>query len=89
MEARPRKVEIAMDGLPQAVAWTVDGKRETAGTSVPLDVPADSVAKLKLFVAAPEGGAAEEAFAFTVRSLDSEGETDRVDARFERPEAGQ
>lgn len=89
MEARPRKVEIAMDGLPQAVTWTVDGKRETAGTSVPLDVPADSVAKLKLFVAAPEGGAAEEAFAFTVRSLDKEGETDRVDARFERPETGQ
>ncbi|HEY1146085.1 MAG TPA: cytochrome c oxidase accessory protein CcoG, partial [Allosphingosinicella sp.] len=69
--------------------WTVDGSRETATKSLPLAVPADSVAKLKLFVAAPEGGATEEAFAFTVRSLDNEGETDRVDARFERPEAGQ
>jgi polyferredoxin len=89
MEARPRKVEITLDGLAGAKAWSIDGSRETASRVAKLDVPADSVAKLKLFVAAPGAGAAQEDFSFKVRSLDEEHETASAESRFERPEAGQ
>jgi cytochrome c oxidase accessory protein FixG len=89
MEARPRQVEIALDGLAGAKAWSIDGSRETASGTAKLDVSADSVAKLKLFVAAPASGAVKQDFSFKVRSLDEEHETASVESRFERPEAGQ
>ena len=89
MEARPRAVEITLDGLAGAKAWSIDGSRETASRIAKLDVPADSVAKLKLFVAAPGAGAAKEDFSFRVRSLDEEREAASAESRFERPEAGQ
>ncbi|PWG01717.1 cytochrome c oxidase accessory protein CcoG [Sphingosinicella humi] len=88
MEARPRQVEVGISDLPEAVAWTIEGSREAAEGTVPVNVPADSVAKVKLFVAAPAAGPQEDDFVFTVRSLDMEGATATVESRFERPEEG-
>ena len=89
MEARPRQVEITLDGLAGAKTWANGGSHETAGRTALLDVPADSVAKLKLFVAAPGEGVEKEDFSFKVRSLDAQGATASVESRFERPEARQ
>ncbi|MGZ8326611.1 MAG: cytochrome c oxidase accessory protein CcoG [Allosphingosinicella sp.] len=86
MEGRPRTMEVFVEGLPGAVMWTGDGSREAAARAVRTTVPADRLAKLRIFLAAPAGGEGREDFAFGVRALDREGGRDSVAARFERPE---
>ncbi|SER02698.1 cytochrome c oxidase accessory protein CcoG [Sphingobium sp. YR768] len=85
MEARPRPVTVAVEGLPGAMLWTDAMPREQAAATVTATVPADSVAKLRLFIAAPAPGPQRQDFAFTVRATDREGGGDREPARFERP----
>jgi cytochrome c oxidase accessory protein FixG len=85
MEARPREMEVAVSDLPGAVMWTEGGSRETAGTMFRTSVPADALAKLPIFVAAPGGGEERQEFAFSVRSLDGR-ESDSTEAVFERPD---
>jgi cytochrome c oxidase accessory protein FixG len=85
MEARPRPVTVSVEGLPGAMLWTDAMPREQAATTVTATIPADSVAKLRLFIAAPAPGPQRQDFAFTVRATDREGGGDREPARFERP----
>jgi cytochrome c oxidase accessory protein FixG len=84
MEARPRAMEVRLEGLSGGVMWTQGGSRETAGLVVRTTVPADALAKLPIFVAAPGGGEARQDFVFAVRAADG-GESDSVEAAFERP----
>jgi cytochrome c oxidase accessory protein FixG len=86
MEGRPRPMEVFVEGLPGAVMWTGEGSRETATRAVRTTVPADRLAKLRIFLAAPAGGEDRDDFVFGVRALDREGGRDTVTARFERPE---
>lgn len=86
MENRPRSVVIGLAGLPSAVIWNEGGRRESAGRTISLDVPADQVARTRVFVAAPPGGEAREDIAFVVRARDAGGEESREDSFFERPE---
>jgi cytochrome c oxidase accessory protein FixG len=86
MEGRPRSMEVFVEGLPGAVMWTDEGSRETATRAVRTIVPADRLAKLRIFLAAPVGGEGREDFVFGVRALDREGGRDTATARFERPE---
>jgi hypothetical protein len=65
--------------------WTDAMPREQAAPAVTATVPADSVAKLRLFIAAPAPGPQRQDFAFTVRATDRDGGGDREPARFERP----
>jgi hypothetical protein len=85
MEARPRQMELSLSGLRGAVMWTDGGSRETAGGAVRTIVPADALAKLPIFVAAPGRGEERQEFSFSVRSLDGR-ESDSTEAVFERPE---
>jgi len=85
MEARPRTVEVAVEGLPGAVMWTENGNREQAGSNVRAVVPPDALARLRVFVAAPGAGEEHGEIHLSVRALDEEGGGDRVDATFERP----
>ena len=84
MQARPRDMEVSIEGLRGAVMWTDSGNRETASTKVRTTVAPDALAKLPIFVAAPGGGQASQDFAFTVRSADG-GESQTTQAVFERP----
>ena len=84
MEARPRQAQITVSGLKGARLWTQGGSRNEAQTTVPISVPADALAKLPIFVVAPGGKAQQEDFRFVVQ-IDG-GESDSVEARFERPE---
>ncbi|HET9398450.1 MAG TPA: FixG Ig-like domain-containing protein, partial [Sphingomicrobium sp.] len=88
METRPRDMEISLVGLPGAVMWTQGGSRESAGSTVRTTVPADALAKLPIFVAAPGSGQAHEDFAFAVRTVDGK-ESHSTEAVFERPGTGQ
>lgn len=85
MEARPRAMEIGLFNLPGARLWAEGGSREQAGATVRTTVPADSVAKLRLFLLMPASGPTRQDFDFTVRALDREGGRDSEPARFERP----
>ena len=85
MEARPREMEIALVGLPGALMWTEGGSRENAGTRFRTTVPADALAKLPIFVAAPGEGKERQEFAFSVRSVDGR-ESDSAEAMFDRPD---
>ena len=89
MQARPRRMEVSIAGLEDAVLWTQGGSRETASRTVTVDAPADALAKLRIFLAAPSGGEARDDFHFTVRALDPEGGSDSAEAVFERPDTGQ
>lgn len=89
MENRPRPMEIAVTGLSDAVVWQEGGSREEAGQSVRVEVGADQVARVRLFVAAPGGGEAREDLNFVVRAMDREGGEDIDASYFERPEASQ
>ncbi|AEG51000.1 cytochrome c oxidase accessory protein CcoG [Sphingobium chlorophenolicum L-1] len=85
MEARPRPMEVGLAGLPGGRIWTDAGSREAASSTVRTTVPADSVAKLRIFLTLPSGGPARQDFRFTVRALDREGGSASEPARFERP----
>ena len=86
MEERPRRVQVALEGLPGAVMWTETGSREAGARSLDTNVPADSLLKLRIFVAAPAGQERHDA-AFVVRALDAGGGGDRVEVTFEEPGA--
>ncbi|WP_176594173.1 cytochrome c oxidase accessory protein CcoG [Sphingobium sp. EM0848] len=87
MEARPRTMEIGIAGAPAGRLWTEGGTRETAGATLRTSVPADSVARLRVFLLLPSAGPARQDFDFTVRATDREGGSAREPARFERPPA--
>jgi len=84
MQSRPRAMEIRLQGLPDGVMWTEGGSRDAAGSVVRTIVPADALAKLPIFVAAPGEGQARQKFVFAVRAADG-AESDSVEAAFERP----
>ncbi|MET0247161.1 MAG: cytochrome c oxidase accessory protein CcoG [Sphingomonas sp.] len=88
MEARPRRVEIGIADF-DGVVWTETGSREASAKSVQVEVGADQVAKVPLFVAAPAAGDARSPLRFTVRGLDRDGGGDSDDSYFERPEVRQ
>ena len=86
MESRPRDMEIAMQGLPGAVVWTDAIGRNLAASTQTVAVAADQVRTVRAYVMAPSDTVTQE-FAFTVTSLDEQRESDRVETRFDAPEA--
>ncbi len=88
METRPRAAEVSVTGLPGAKVWQAGGDRAAGGRTIPVQLVADSVTKVRLFVAAPAEGAQRQEMLFTVKALDSEGGSSTDDAHFERPDMG-
>jgi cytochrome c oxidase accessory protein FixG len=86
MEERPRSFDIAIDGLPGATMWSDETDRVRAAKTVRLDVPADQVAQVQIFVAATAAGAARTDLTFSARARDAEGGSARDRSFFERPE---
>jgi polyferredoxin len=85
MEARPREVELRLQGV-DAVIWTEGGSRQAAGRTIRLTVPADQVAKVPLFVAASGDGETHVPISIVARALDREGGVATTPGFFERPE---
>jgi cytochrome c oxidase accessory protein FixG len=86
METRPRIVDVYVEGLPGAVVWTPEGKREFATQHIHFAVEPDAVHKVQLFVAAPAEGPEHSEFTISTiaRTGDESGDSDAV--VFERPE---
>ena len=85
MQSRPRDFEIGMVGLDGAVMWTNAGNRKSAGQKIQASVSADTVSKIRVFIAASGEGPQKQQFDFSIRALDKEGSSDSEDAFFERP----
>nr|WP_314442424.1 cytochrome c oxidase accessory protein CcoG [uncultured Sphingomonas sp.] len=86
MEARPRRMAVAITGLPEGAIWLQGSSRDSASTRVEALVPADSLAKLPISVAAPGDGQGAQPFEFTVVPVSGDSkESARTQAVFERP----
>ena len=86
MESRPREVEVAISGLEGATLWLGGTSRPDAQSAITVTVPADSVAKLRLFVAAPSSDQKSEPYEASVRGTEKDAVTDTESLFFERPE---
>jgi cytochrome c oxidase accessory protein FixG len=85
MEARPRKMEVALVGLPAgALMWTDAIGRDDAASSQFIEVPANETRIVRTYVVVPAGQAAE-AFEFRLTSLDEQREQATVAAKFADP----
>ena len=84
MESRPRQMQVSLDGLPGGRFWTNDMPREKAARELKLNVPADRVEPLRIYVIAPDG-TKEQSFKFRLKALDGAGEDDASDVRFDSP----
>ncbi|MAM38477.1 MAG: cytochrome c oxidase accessory protein CcoG [Erythrobacter sp.] len=85
MESRPREMEIAIEGVPDAAMWTDTIAYPNAATVQTVTVPADLVRQVRAYVAAP-AGTVPQTLTFRVTSLDQQRETDAVETRFDAPE---
>jgi len=85
MEDRPRRMDVAVSGLPGAVLWNEANPRGDA-TRLSITADADRVAKVRLFVAAPARGEERTDIIFTARATDTEGGLAKNASIFERPE---
>lgn len=81
MESRPREMEVALDGLEDAVFWTDSIGRSDAARSQTIEVPADATQPVRAYVLAPQGTEGQT-FAFTLTSLDEQRESDRAETLF-------
>ncbi|MBS0476641.1 MAG: cytochrome c oxidase accessory protein CcoG [Proteobacteria bacterium] len=89
MEARPRPMEVTMDGLSGGKMWTDETSIASAGRKLSYTVAADRVEPLRVYVVAPDGTAPQH-FRFILRALDKDGGGDSTEVRFDAPEgAGQ
>lgn len=84
MESRPRTVTLAMQGLDDAKMWAGDRSREEAARTLSLNVSPDAVTKLRLFVIAPDQGAARSEFQLAVQGSDDKAPSDSSTLVFER-----
>ena len=71
MENRPRRVELALAGLPDARMWTDAMARRDATRKVAVDLAPDATTRLHLYVAAPAGPAGETGFTLVAQPLDA------------------
>lgn len=85
MENRPREMEVAISGLQDATLWTGATTRPDQQTVIRTLVPADSVAKLRLFIAAPSRPVEREEFTISVQGEGDDVPSDTETVFFERP----
>ena len=84
MESRPREMEVAIVGLPDAVMWTDTIMQDAAATSQRFTVPADETLTIRAYLAGPPDAVTQD-FTFTVTSLDEQREQDSSKTQFDGP----
>ena len=84
MEGRPRKMEISIEGLPDAVMWTEDMASEAAAKTLIRTVAADATQGVRVYVVAPSATQKHD-FAFKVQAVGQAREQDTAKAKFDTP----
>ena len=89
METRPRTVRVSISGLNNAQMWASDSDRSAASSSIEARLGANSVTKLRIFIAAPGTGAERQDFTIATETVDQRAnekpESDQDIVAFERP----
>ncbi|MFS0851329.1 cytochrome c oxidase accessory protein CcoG [Novosphingobium panipatense] len=85
MQGRPRRMEIALDGLAGAEMWADDSRRAAAGRRIVRTVPADATYPLRIYVVAPQATSGQD-FVFRLRALGEPDEMDTAEVRFDTPQ---
>ena len=85
MQARPRPMQVTLDGLPGAVMWTDEMAREKASRELTVTVAPDQVEALRVYVVAPDD-TQQQSFTFVLKASDAEGGGDTSEVRFDAPE---
>lgn len=92
MEARPRAMELVLEGLPKgAVMWTEAVSLENAAPVQTVTVPANATKVLRAYVMLPPAIARDDDdeedlhFAFRLTSTDEQNETAREETTFTMP----
>ena len=90
MEARPREMVLALEGLPQgAVMWTEAISVENAAPTQTIAVPANATQVLRAYVMLPPGTHGDDdgiPFTFRLTSRDEQRESDAQATTFAMPE---
>jgi hypothetical protein len=85
MEARPREMEVALQGLPKgAVMWTESVSLENAAPTQVIAVPANETKVVRVYVLLPQGEAADS-FTFSLTSRDEQREQALAETTFAMP----
>ena len=84
MQARPRQMQVSLDGLPGGKFWTDETPRDKAARELTISVPADRVEPLRVYIVAPDG-TREQSFKLRLQALDGEKENDVTEVRFDSP----
>jgi len=84
MEARPRRMQVSLEGLPGALMWNEEMAAEQSSPTIDRVVPADETMPMRAYVAMPQGAAGSD-FTFVVRAIDEQGEEARVETHFAAP----
>jgi cytochrome c oxidase accessory protein FixG len=85
MEDRPRRVVLALQGLPGATMWSDDMARAAAARTLALNLDADQTAPLRIYVVAPRQ-TPPQSLVLTATAQDAEGGTASYTTRFAAPE---
>jgi cytochrome c oxidase accessory protein FixG len=90
MEARPRDMEVALQGLPQgAVMWSETMAMDQAAPALTVTVPANETRVLRAYVVLPRGSEGDDdglSFAFRLTARDEARESDIEQTSFAMPE---
>jgi cytochrome c oxidase accessory protein FixG len=86
MESRPRKVHLAINGLPGATMWDSLADDKTATPTIDVTLAPDQVDIHRIYVRARADGEEAAPFTFVLTAIDDEKAIARDEARFDRPE---
>jgi cytochrome c oxidase accessory protein FixG len=90
MEARPRAMEVALQGLPNgAVMWSETMAMDEAAPALTVTVPANETRVLRAYVVLPRGSEGDDdglPFAFRLTARDEARESDAEQTSFAMPE---
>jgi len=84
MEGRPRPMRVTLGGLKGGLMWTDEMPREKAAPSLDLQVPADQVRPVRIYVIAPSTTAPTKV-TFELAATDAEGGGDTSKVPFDAP----
>ncbi|GGY93505.1 cytochrome c oxidase accessory protein CcoG [Novosphingobium colocasiae] len=84
MEGRPRRMEIALEGLSGGLLWSDDVGREQAARKIVRTVAADETQSVRAYVVAPANTPPQD-FTFALQALGQAGEADNAKVQFDTP----
>jgi len=84
MEDRPRVMQLAIEGVPQAKMWSEDMGKANATRSLTRTIAADQTDPVRIYVTVPSG-TTDASIGFVMKALDKQGGEVHYTARLDTP----